>query len=413
MKPHALAVSMYRAGSSPLSNLPPSRGKALIRSSPRRVGHRRGEADQQPIVDGEHEGHEDWPKKQISNLHFLFLGPFVLFVCFVVNMPTAASAAAPEQQKSKAPAAASGELTIYSAWDERDISALIAGFNKIYPNVKASAVRSEGGRGALLERFLTEIDSGKTLADVYSTGIPDMSAILQRGEIVSYRSPSESNIDPRFVFKDGLLHSGANLVFMTAYNRTLIQEKEVPRTWEDLLNPKWKGKIAIDQEPNDIVAGFLILMGKEKGESYLRQLSKNIIIRRGRSLLVELLVAGEFPMTIDVYAHRVAGAIKDGAPLAAAPMPAYFSAPNVDAILKKAPHPDNAKLWIDWFQSPAGQEVVAKRNRGPVGKTEGTPDPTAALLKGREQVVLIPAKMPMSYNEIARLARDIFLSTKP
>ena len=344
-------------------------------------------------------------------LHRSVLGG--LTIVGALGCQTAAIAATPETSKSKAPAAVSGELAVYTAWDERDINALIAGFNKIYPNVKVSGVRSEGGRGALLERLLTEIDSGRPLADVYSTGIPDMSAILQRGELVSYRSANESNIDPRFVFKDGLLHPTANLVFMTAYNRTLVSEKEAPQTWEDLLNPKWKGKIEIDQEPNDIVAGFLILMGKEKGEQYLRQLSKNIIIRRGRSLLVELLVAGEFPVSIDVYAHRVAGAIKDGAPLAAAPMPAYFSSPNVDAILKKAPHPENAKLWIDWLQSPAGQEVVAKRNRGPVGKTEGTPDPTAALIKGREQVVMVPAKLPMSYNEIARLARDIFLSTKP
>ena len=117
-------------------------------------------------------------------------------------------------------------------------------------------------------------------------------------------------------------------------------------------------------------------------------------------------------MTIDVYTHRVAGAIKDGAPLGAAPMPAYFSAPNVDAILKRAPHPENAKLWIDWLQSPAGQEVVAKRNRPPVSKTEGTPDPTAALIKGREQVVLLPAKLPMAYEAIAKLAREIFLASK-
>jgi iron(III) transport system substrate-binding protein len=336
-----------------------------------------------------------------------------LTVLATLGCQTVAIAATPEPTKSKAPAAVSGELAIYTAWDERDINALIAGFNKIYPNVRVSGVRSEGGRGALLERLLTEIDAGRPPADVYSTGIPDMSAILRRGDLLSYRSASESNLDSRFVFKDGLLHPSANLVFMTAYNRTLILEKEAPQAWEDLLNPKWKGKIAIDQEPNDIVAGFLILMGKEKGEQYLRQLSKNIIIRRGRSLLVELLVAGEFPISIDVYAHRVAGAIKDGAPLAAARMPAYFSSPNVDAILKKAPHSENAKLWIDWLQSPSGQEVVAKRNRGPVGKTEGTPDPTAALIKGREQVVMSPAKLPMSYNEIARLARDIFLSTKP
>src|SRR5262249_50126327 len=89
MKSHALTLPIYRTGRSPLSNLPPSRAKALIRSSPRRGGHRRGEVDRQPILKGEHEGHEDWPKKQISNLKFLFCGPFVLFVCFVVSNPRA------------------------------------------------------------------------------------------------------------------------------------------------------------------------------------------------------------------------------------------------------------------------------------------------------------------------------------
>ena len=335
----------------------------------------------------------------------------VILLVFAYEMMTV-QAATVAKPGSQAPATASGELVVYTIWTEKDINALIAGFNKFYPNVKVSAIGSEGGRGALLERLLTEIDSGKTVADVYIGVIPHLSVVLQRGEILSYRSPSEANLDPRFIFKDGLLHSSNNLVFMAAYNRNLIPEKEVPRTWEDLLNPKWKGKIAIDQEPNDIVAGFLILMGKDKGEKYLRQLSKNVVIRRGRSLLVELLVAGEFPISIDVYAHRVADAIKDGAPLAGAPMPAYFSSPNVNAILKKAPHPENAKLWIDWLQSPAGQEVIAKRNRGPVGKTEGTPDPTAALIKGREQVVLTPTNLPMSFDDVAKLGRSIFLIVK-
>ncbi len=98
--------------------------------------------------------------------------------------------------KSKAPAAASGDLAIYTAWDERDINALIAGFNKVYPNVKVSAVRSEGGRGALLERLLTEIDSGKSacgrLFDGHSRHERDASArraaLLPLGERIQYRS---------------------------------------------------------------------------------------------------------------------------------------------------------------------------------------------------------------------------------
>src|ERR1700757_4249439 len=134
----------------------------------------------------------------------------------------------------------------------------------------------------------------------------------------------------------------------------------------------------------------------------MRQLSKNVIMRRGRSLLVELLTAGEFPISIDVYAHRVSKAIKDGAPLAAAPVPAYFSFPSVSAILKRAPHPGNARLWIDWLQSPSGKEVNAKKSRTPTGKTERTSDPTAALFKGRELVLLVPAKLPMSYEDVAR-----------
>ena len=330
----------------------------------------------------------------------------------LVGYQARAGAAAPGPAKPKAPSAASGELVIYTVWTEKDVNALITGFNRVHPNVKVSGVGSDAGRGGLLERLLTEIDSGRTIADVYLGVITHMSVMLQRGDVLSYRSPSESNLDPRFVFKDGLLHASNNLVFMTAYNRNLVPEKEAPRTWEDLLNPKWKGKIAIDQEPNDIVAGFLILMGKEKGEKYLRQLSRSIIIRRGRTLLVELLVAGEYLISIDVYAHRVASAITDGASLAAAPMPAYFASPNIAAIMKKAPHRENAKLWIDWLQSPAGQEVIAKMNRSPVGKTEGAPDPTAALIKGREQVVLSPTKLPVSYDEVAKLARDVFLITK-
>jgi len=82
---------------------------------------------------------------------------------------------------------ASGELVLYTAWDEGDINAVIAGFNKAYPNVKVSAVRSEGGRGAMLERMLTEIDSGKAMADVYKHGDPrhDSDASAQRDFILS------------------------------------------------------------------------------------------------------------------------------------------------------------------------------------------------------------------------------------
>ena len=152
-------------------------------------------------------------------LHSILVSGLMVFA--IVTDSAQLMAAAP----TKVPPA-SGELAVYTAWDEGDINALIAGFNKVYPNVKVSAIRSEGGRGALLERMLTEIDSGKAMADVYNTGIPDMTAMLQRKEILSYRSPSESNVEHRFVFEDGLLHTATHSVFITAYNRTFSQRKK-------------------------------------------------------------------------------------------------------------------------------------------------------------------------------------------
>ena len=109
-----------------------------------------------------------------------------------------------------------------------------------------------------------------------------MTAMLQRKEFLSYRSPSESNVERRFVFEDGLLHATTNSVFITAYNPTFSQRK-TRRGHGRLLNPQWKGKIAIDQEPNDIVAGFLILMGGKKAKntcaSFQRTLSCGAAVR--------------------------------------------------------------------------------------------------------------------------------------
>ena len=122
-----------------------------------------------------------------ARISYSVLGGVTAFLimghCTLIKAAAPAPATAKPAGQTKPTPVASGELVLYTSWDEGDINAVIAGFNKTYPNVKVSAVRSEGGRGALLERMLTEIDSGKAMADVYNTGIPDMTAMLQRKEI--------------------------------------------------------------------------------------------------------------------------------------------------------------------------------------------------------------------------------------
>ncbi len=304
----------------------------------------------------------------------------------------------------------SGNLVVYTPWNEGDMKFITAAFNNVYPKIKVSSIL--GSRGALLERLITERNSGKYFADVYCTGIPDTTEMVRRGFLTPYKSPSELNLDPRFMLKDDLLHPNCVLVWMSAYNTKLLGKNELPKTWEELLLPKWKGQICIDQEPTDIVAGFLVKMGVEKAWNFLEKLAENVVFRRGRTLILEQLSTGEFPLTIDVYTHGVAKFQKDGAPIGAAPMPYYFAQPNVQVILKNAPNLENAKLWIDWSTSPSGQEAIALNGRGTVGKTKMAKDPQAHLIEGRELVVITPSNMPMDYNDIALKSRKVFITGK-
>ncbi len=338
--------------------------------------------------------------------HFWFRR-VLLYATFIlaISIPVVASGA-----QSKEP---SGNLSVYTAWNEQDMNKLEVAFNKVYPNIKVTSVRSEGHRGGLLERLLTEISSGKYFGDVYNTGTVDMAVMAKRGLLAPYKSPSEANIDPRFRSEDGgLTHPNCLLVFMSAYNKNLLRKNELPTSWDELLQPKWKGKIAIPQDPNDISAGFIIKMGQEKAFNYLRELAKNVVIRNTMIVCLELLSTGELPLALSVYAHRVAGFQKDGAPIDAVPLPHYVASPNLQGIIKNAPNLENAKLWIDWMMSPDGQEVVASLNRGTVGRTKGAKDPQGHLLEGRELVVLNVKTMPLDFTELTKKTREIFIMSK-
>ena len=144
------------------------------------------------------------------------------------------------------------------------------------------------------------------------------------------------------------------------YNRNLVKPGEAPKTYQDLLDPKWKGKMMFDPEAAFIKAAMEDAWGKEKAREYLSRLAKqDLIFRRGTTLTSQLIAAGEHPIAIAVNAETTAEMRDKGAPLGFSVLPPRIIKPNGFFVAKKAPHPYAALLFTDWCLSEEGQKILA------------------------------------------------------
>ena len=136
----------------------------------------------------------------------------------------------------------------------------------------------------------------------------------------------------------------------------MVSQKDAPRNWDDFLDPKWKGKIGMDQEEYEWYAASIHYWGNERAQKFHRALAKQgIHWNRGHTMVSQLMAAGEFPLGI-VYAHRVESMKKSGASIewAKTADPVFVNLSPV-AVAAKAHHPNAAKLLMDFILSKEAQ----------------------------------------------------------
>ncbi len=172
-------------------------------------------------------------------------------------------------------------------------------------------------------------------------------------------------------------------IFTVAYNTTLIKPADVPKGYEDLVEPKWKGKLGIDNEADDS-AWFMSVasaMGEDKGLALFRNIvaQNGMSVRRGHTLLSNLVVAGEVPLALTVYGYRVAELKKSGAPLDGIVLPPAFALPTGIAAFAKSPHPYAALLLLDFYLTD-GQRILSQRGNVPTNRSVAEPPPGIGLL---------------------------------
>ncbi len=295
-----------------------------------------------------------------------------------------------------------GEVIVYGTMSLEAVNLLNARFREKYPYVDVKLNRL--GSGKFVPRVLAEVRANKYLADILQTNSLSLHFLKKDGFLTNYLSP-EDRFYPK-QFKDQGYWTTTNMnVHVLAYNTKLIARGKAPRTYDELLNPVWKGKMLMDASEQWAALMFQI-MGKEKAQRYMRELVKqNIALRReSNAMRVQLVAAGEAPMDIDATLGPVDELKKRGAPIewnALSPVPVVTSA---HAIAHRPPHPNAARLYLDFILSKEGQKAVLDTRRQ-VARTDLLGEQEA--IKNLDLVPLDPlAGSNMDYY--AKLIKEIF-----
>jgi iron(III) transport system substrate-binding protein len=265
-----------------------------------------------------------------------------------------------------------GELTIYTSAQTTDLGPVVEAFEKKY-GVKASLWRA--GSEAVLNRAIQEARAGRHTVDVVETNGPELESMSREQILQAVKSPYHADLIAPAIRPHGEWVGTRLNVFVQAYNTKLVKKEELPKTWEDLTNPKWKGRLGIEAEDSDWLAGIFGEIGEERGKAVFQQIVKTngISNRKGHTLLTQLVASGEVPLSLTVYNYKAEQLRREGAPIDWFTIGNAIARPNGVGVARRAPHPNAAILFYDFELSPEGQQIIADREFVPTSTKIDTP----------------------------------------
>ena len=272
---------------------------------------------------------------------------------------------APKKDAPKA-AAATDTVMLYSSMQEDQLNAVKKAFEKKYPNIKLDYYFA--GTGKVKTKIFTEAKSGQVAADVIWVGDPaDYIGFKKDGNILQkYESPEAKSIDKAFIDPEGF-YTGARMMNMgIAYNTTKVKKEEAPKTWNDLLDPKWKGQIVMTDPGTAGTTKYAVgalMASKDYGTAYFEKLKANgTELQSGTTATHNQIAAGAYKvgMCLDYVTNnlKTKGSTIDFVYLDK-DIVSIFSPV---ALVKGAKNEKNGKLLIDFILSKEGQEVLVANN---------------------------------------------------
>jgi iron(III) transport system substrate-binding protein len=308
-------------------------------------------------------------------------------------------------EKVLAAAKKEGTLTLYTSIAEKDIAPVIGPFEQKY-GIKVKVWRA--GSDKVLQRTLTENAGRRHEVDAIHISAPELEALKIEKVLQPVNNPGFKDLLPGMVPAHREWVATLLTVFVQAYNTNLVKKEELPKTYEDLLNPKWKGKLGIETEDFDWYAAVVTDMGEAKGTKLFRDIvaTNGMSVRKGHSLLNNMVGAGEVPLALTVYNYMPEAAKKKGAPIDWFVLEPAIGRANGIGIARKAPRPNAALLFYDYMLSAEAQKILASIDYVPANATVESP------LKSIKVKMIDPAVMLGEMEKWTKAYDDVIVRSK-
>jgi iron(III) transport system substrate-binding protein len=307
-------------------------------------------------------------------------------VATTASAPTAAAAAADKAVQSATEkyydaAKKEGKLVIYGVGNPTLYNPIRDAFMKRFAGIELQGVDQRGRESR--EKVFAEQQSKNYVADVVISGTDTQNELIATGFTEPFRATEIDNVIPELV-PPGAIQSNPRTVsiFTIAINTDLVKPDQEPRTWLDVLDSKWKGKVAMDDPRGSgpggtIISGLESLYGVEVDQK-LADLSPFFVTQSGPAFAA--LNRGEVAMFLSSNHTDVIEQRRQGAPVKQIkPSDGVGVTQISQSLIKGAPHPNAAKLWIEWSLSDEGQSQLAQQGYAAVRKGTRAAEPEASL----------------------------------
>jgi iron(III) transport system substrate-binding protein len=254
-----------------------------------------------------------------------------------------------------------GKVVVYGSLESDTVEAIKKAFQK------KTSIEMEYWRASatkVMDRAVSEYRAGRPLFDLILTNDNPQQIMFKQGIFAKYDSPSAKDF-PKDAIDPNLGPRYRNVIIGVVYNKSVIKPSDAPKSLEDLVNPKYKGKLVMPDPTQHTtttqwVASLFKLMGKEKADKYIRDLAamKPILVE---SLLpaAERVTTGETPIAITYVKYAFIFG-KKGAPLDYVRLGKMMGDGHYLTINNKAPHPNAGKAFIDYFLDDESMNIMAK-----------------------------------------------------
>jgi iron(III) transport system substrate-binding protein len=319
------------------------------------------------------------------------------------SLPPAQRKAALEEGAKK-----EGEIVWYTSMSFTDYPKIVGAFQKVFPFITVKANRLT--QSTIFTKVDTEAKAGRFAADLVGSAPTEIWELKQKGYSVAYLSPELKAFPSGSFDPEGFWSAFEVTPIVLAFNTKLVPQDDVPRSYQDLLLPKWKGKMNLGSDEYAWFSVMLDKMGKSKAIEYMKALAKQQLHIPGSSsvMRLQLMLAGESAVAIAARGRRATEYKEKGAPIDYRLLDPYPAEPNALTLMRRAAHPHASLLFIDWILSEEGQTVLAQQIPRLTLRKGVKQIPRHEELYKKDFVFVNPASLGPNLKELTTTYQQIF-----